>query len=174
MPSYTYTGEQVAISFRGFTFPHGEAVEVEDTDLQTKLDRLPYFESDKPKPKPSASVAVAADPIPREQAEWMGLNYIADRMALKHNATNSGELFNAIIDAVRVQVAKEITPAEPVEAADEETEDEDVDIPSDWRELHHSTRIKLAKRLPDGEAVESNADAIALIELELERRDLNP
>lgn len=45
-----------------------------------------------------------------------------------------------------------------------------VEIPDNWRELHHSTRIKLAKLLPGGDDVVSNDDAIALIELELENR----
>tara|TARA_R110002020_G_scaffold71096_2_gene184034 strand:- start:108 stop:653 length:546 start_codon:yes stop_codon:yes gene_type:complete len=43
-------------------------------------------------------------------------------------------------------------------------------IPDDWRGMHHSSRIKLAKQLPGGDDVVSNDDAIALIELELENR----
>ena len=47
-----------------------------------------------------------------------------------------------------------------------------IEIPDDWNTsaMHHSTRIKLAKQLPGGDEVNSNDDAIAVIELELERR----
>lgn len=45
-----------------------------------------------------------------------------------------------------------------------------VAIPDDWRTMHHSSRIKLAKQLPGGDDVTTNDDAIALIELELENR----
>lgn len=64
------------------------------------------------------------------------------------------------------------------EELEDETEDEQdvadsdltVEIPDDWREMHHSTRIKLAKTLPGGDDITAAEDADAMIELELERR----
>ncbi len=45
-------------------------------------------------------------------------------------------------------------------------------IPDDWREIHHSTRMKLAKTLsPEmADAIEKDADAIEIIEAELAKR----
>ena len=174
MPSYTYTGDNVSISLRGVTFPHGEPVEIEDVEFQAKLDALAYFASDKPKPEPDMVPVAAAPVMPtREQMEWTGLNYIADRMALNHGATNNGELFNAIIDAIRRQVASEVKP-EVIEtpAEDAPEADEDANIPSDWREMHWKRQMVLAKQFTDQEIV-NGGDAVAVIELELERRGLN-
>lgn len=48
-----------------------------------------------------------------------------------------------------------------------------IEIPDDWREGHHSPRIKLAKLLnPEfAEAIIKDADAIEVIEAELKSRD---
>ena len=61
---------------------------------------------------------------------------------------------------------------EPEKEPDPEKEDEptEVEIPEGWQEMHHSTRIKLAKSLPGGDDIVAADDADALIELELERR----
>ena len=48
-------------------------------------------------------------------------------------------------------------------------ETETVEIPDDWRDQHHSTIIALADRLSDAD-VSTKADAIAVIEAEIERR----
>ena len=62
------------------------------------------------------------------------------------------------------------SPAELEPVKEKSTEREEVAIPDDWREMHHSSRIKLAKSLPGGESVVNNDDAIALIEKVLEDR----
>lgn len=176
MPSYTYIGDNVSISLRGVTFPHGEPVEIEDAEFQRKLDALAYFASDKPKPEPEVALVGAAPVMPtREQMEWTGLNYIADRMALQHGATNTGELFNAIIDAIRRQVATEVKPEVIEVPAEEEVEEPasgDAEIPSDWREMHWKRQMVLAKQFTD-EEIANGGDAVAIIELELERRGLD-
>lgn len=63
------------------------------------------------------------------------------------------------------------TAPAPAVALEKEVPPTEVEIPEDWREAHHSTRIKLAKSLPGGDDVVSADDADALIELEIERRD---
>lgn len=62
------------------------------------------------------------------------------------------------------------TAPEPTSEPEKEVPPTEVEIPEDWREAHHSTRIKLAKSLPGGDDVVSADDADALIELEIERR----
>ena len=49
------------------------------------------------------------------------------------------------------------------------SDDDPPDIPEDWREQHHSTRIALARRL-SGAEVTSASDADAIIAEEVERR----
>lgn len=61
-------------------------------------------------------------------------------------------------------------PKQESAVPDTTQEMEFVSIPDDWAEMHHKSRVKLAKQLPGGEDVVTNDDAIALIELELENR----
>lgn len=67
----------------------------------------------------------------------------------------------------------EIIPAEqPAELQAADTDAEPrlvVDIPDDWESQHHMSRIALARRLTT-EAVETAADAAAVIMAELESR----
>ena len=58
---------------------------------------------------------------------------------------------------------EEVKPAEPVRAPEPEVTG---GIPANWRELHHSSRIKLAKSLdPDlADTINSAADAEQVIE----------
>ena len=70
-------------------------------------------------------------------------------------------------------MASEVKP-EVIETPAEDTPeaDEDADIPSDWREMHWKRQMVLAKQFTDQEIV-NGGDAVAVIELELERRGLN-
>jgi len=81
-----------------------------------------------------------------------------------------GELKSALIQNESEMPDEAFESPEEAKAALTEPKIELVAIPSDWREIHHSSRIKLAQSLPDGEGVATNDDAIAFIELELERR----
>ncbi len=93
---------------------------------------------------------------------------------------DEAEEFEAVVaPSLEPEAEPELAPEpEPeIEAVEEESivpdmteEVEFVAIPDDWRTMHHSSRIKLAKSLPGGDDVVSNDDAIALIELELENR----
>jgi hypothetical protein len=93
----------------------------------------------------------------------------------------AAEEFKAVVepslDEIEPDMDLEIPhPGEPKEARKESSvpdvtgEVEFVSIPDDWAEMHHKSRVKLAKQLPGGEDVVTNDDAIALIELELENR----
>lgn len=162
MPAYTYIGDDESIRIRGVEFPNGSPVEVDDTDLAIKLDGLPYFTSDKPEPEEVSAV------VTDDETRLKGLLEL-----IAQKDTRIAEL--------EAELATYKLTADAEDGIEPETVDPDLEIPhpgapkavaipADWREIHHSSRIKLAKSLPGGDQVVSNDDAIALIELELERR----
>ncbi|MEL6859300.1 MAG: hypothetical protein AAFO74_13015 [Pseudomonadota bacterium] len=117
--------------------------------------RLEVLEGKSEKPAPA--------PIPSKPVS----NY--PRWIYRRNPT-SGE-----VEAMLIKAESELPEAgsfadSPAELDEVEEFQAVVEIPEDWRTMHHSSRIKLAKALPGGDEVTLNDDAIALIELELERR----
>lgn len=159
MPAYTYIGDEESITLRGVEFPNGSPVEVDEKSFIHKLDLSPFFTSDKPEPEEVSAVATEDD------ARLKGLlEVIAQKDA------QIAELEAELATYKLTADAESGIETEPEPSPEASNEPDQINIPDDWAEIHHSTRIKLAKSLPGGEEVVSDEDAKALIELELERR----
>ena len=165
MPSYTYNGPNESITLRGTEFPQGVSVQVEDADLEKKLDKVPFFVSDKPKEvlKPVAVSDSEKDAeisrLKRELGRLEHENSVLRRRVAEYEAP------------VDEPTPVEVTPEEEVisEYTPGETEPELVAIPVDWREWHWKRQKVLAKKFTDME-INNQSDAVTAIEMELESR----
>lgn len=70
--------------------------------------------------------------------------------------------------AVAVDAA--IARAEAAAAADDVATDESADIPADWDQLHHNSRIALARRVAPDVQIDTAEAADSIIRTEVERR----
>lgn len=174
MPSYTYTGPEISITLREVMFPQGEAIEVEDTELQKKLDNLPFFDSDKPKEvvKPVAVSNSEKDAeISRLEREVGRLNHEVKALRARIVELSTVEEATPVEVAPQDEVITEYTPGEPEPEPETEPEtvSEVVEIPEDWREWHWKRRLVLAKNFSDDE-IKNGDDADFIIEQELRSR----
>ncbi|NQY98620.1 MAG: hypothetical protein HRT82_15820 [Henriciella sp.] len=184
MPSYTYNGPNKSITLRGVEFPQGEAVLVDDADLEKKLDNLPFFDGDKPKEvvKPVAvsdsekdvEIAQLKRTIGRLEHE----NTVLRRRVAEYEAPIDEP--TPVEITPEEEVISEYTPGEPEPAAEDDPDLEiprrggptgpaDVEIPDDWRDMHWKRQQVLARKLTDME-ITNQEDAVTAIEMELERR----
>ncbi len=180
MPSYTYNGPNKSITLRGVEFPQGEAVLVDDADLEKKLDNLPFFDGDKPKEvvKPVAvsdsekdvEIAQLKRTIGRLEHE----NTVLRRRVAEYEAPIDKPTLVEITP--EEEVISEYTPgAEDDPDFDipplgrDKSEPEQVEIPDDWRDMHWKRQQVLARKLTDME-ITNQEDAVTAIEMELERR----
>lgn len=165
MPSYTYTGPENSITLRGIDFPQGEAVEVSDAEFQKKLDNLPFFDSDKPKEvaKPAAVSDSEKDAeISRLKREVGRLTHEVQSLQRQLDEYGADEVATPVEVSPEEEVISEYTPGE-------KQSEPEADIPEDWREMHWKRQVVIAKKFTDME-ISNQADAVAAIELELERR----
>lgn len=124
---------------------------------EEEAETLEAFKADKPRP---AQVDAPED----FDALKAGTHALAERLRIGLTEGDSAEDDLEMIALTLEERAKEAF------APEGGTQDAQEPIPSDWREQHHSTIIALADRLTDDE-VTTKADAIAVIEAEIERRD---
>ena len=140
--------------------------------METVERRLEALEGKGAKPKPAPIPSKPISNYPRwiyrrnpstKEVEAMLINTESEMPQAGSYADSPAELEAA--EDFKAVVQPDLEPVE-----EKSTEPEEVAIPDDWREMHHSSRIKLAKSLPGGESVVNNDDAIALIEMVLEDR----